>query len=124
MSERDRGEILLGFVYDEADDLLNPDGSECWHCGGDGETFDCIDGCCVDAEAGCPTCATPCPECKIHAAQRAKLVRQAVIKSGDIDLAKAWLKESGRLTNNVTDDMIRDQLITAAAAEIPPRPDD
>lgn len=111
----DRGEVLLACIYDDVDNRLNPGGEECWHCGGEGETYDCIDGCCVDAESGCPDCARPCIECRIAAGQRAKAIREEVIKSDDIDIARAWIKEQGRLRADTTDDMIREQMAAAKA---------
>jgi hypothetical protein len=111
-----RGEVLLACIYDDVDSRLNPDNEECWHCGGEGETYDCFDGCCVDAESGCPDCARPCLECKLYARRRARAIREEVIKSDDVDIARAWLKEQGRLRADVTDDMIREQLIAAKSA--------
>ncbi len=39
------------------------DGDECGNCGGEGFTYLCIDGCCVDAEEGCDLCARRCDWC-------------------------------------------------------------
>ena len=36
----------------------------CFQCLGDGELFDCIDGCCMDADLGCDDCAFTCDLCK------------------------------------------------------------
>lgn len=36
---------------------------ECWNCSGDGELYDCLDGCCEDSESGCPDCAYACDIC-------------------------------------------------------------
>lgn len=43
--------------YDEADE-------DCPNCGGEGFTYDCIDGCCVDAEEGCELCERRCDWCQ------------------------------------------------------------
>lgn len=39
------------------------DEGECWQCGGEGFVFDCIDGFCLDAEAGCDMCTKRCDVC-------------------------------------------------------------
>lgn len=39
------------------------DDEECWNCGGEGETFDCFDGFCLDAEIGCELCTRQCEVC-------------------------------------------------------------
>ncbi|MFG1413419.1 hypothetical protein V5G24_20115 [Xanthobacter sp. VTT E-85241] len=39
------------------------DDGECWNCGGEGYVFDCIDGFCADAEAGCDLCTRRCDVC-------------------------------------------------------------
>lgn len=67
-----RAETILAAIYDEVDHRLNPNHDECWHCGGEGETYDCFDGFCENAEDGCPDCARPCPECRLYTAQRSK----------------------------------------------------
>jgi len=36
---------------------------DCGQCGGEGVTYDCIDGQCLDAEIGCDLCATKCDYC-------------------------------------------------------------
>lgn len=106
----DLGEALLNAIYDEVDHRLNPDGDECWNCGGNGYTYDCIDGCCEDAESGCELCSRPCPECRIYKAARAKAVREEVIKSGDTDIAIAWLKEIGRWRDDITHERVAYEL--------------
>ena len=106
---------MLGLIYDEVDGRLNPDGDECWNCGGEGETYDCIDGCCVDAESGCAECAQPCIECRIFAGQRAKAIREEVIKSGDIDTAIAWLKSIDRWSDDTTREQVQDEMTKAAS---------
>ena len=114
--EMTRGEYMLDLIYDEVDQRLNPSGDECWNCGGEGMTYDCFDGCCVDAESGCPDCERPCVECKINAGIRAKAVREEVIKSGDVGIAVAWLKQIGRWSDDITDNQIKAQLAEATAS--------
>lgn len=118
----DRGDVLLGCIYDEVDREINPSGDDCSFCGGEGVTYDCFDGCCIDAEEGCEDCARKCVECVIFNGKRSRLVREAVIKSDDIDIAKAWLKSIGRMTPDVTDERIRAELaaVHAIAAKVSP----
>lgn len=47
--------------YDFYDDDYD-DGS-CPNCGGEGYVYDCIDGCCINAEEGCDLCAYRCDWC-------------------------------------------------------------
>lgn len=112
----DRGERLLDAIYDAVDRDLNPHDDECGHCGGAGATYDCIDGCCVNAEDGCAVCERKCAECVIHERNRAKAVRKAVIESGDVELAAAWLKSIGRWSNDITMDRIGAELDAAKRA--------
>lgn len=114
VSDKTRGEVLLDLIYDEVDQRLNPSGEECWHCGGEGVTYDCFDGCCECADEGCDDCARDCVECKIFAGQSAKAVREEVIKSGDIDVAREWLVRVNRWHPGITDDQIKAQLAKAA----------
>lgn len=113
--EKARADVLLDLIYDEVDQRLNPNQEECWNCGGGGVTFYCIDGCCVDAESGCEDCERPCIECRINAGQRAKAVREEVIKANDVDIAIAWLKQIGRWHDGITPDQIKEQLAAASA---------
>lgn len=124
LSDKDleRGERVLEAIYDEVDQRLNPDNEECWHCGGEGETYDCIDGCCVDAESGCADCARPCPECRIHAGARAKAIRIEVVKSDDVAVAVAWLKSQSRWNDTITLDQVRDEMAKARAKLDEPKP--
>lgn len=124
LTERDleRGERILEAIYDEVDNRLNPDREECWHCGGEGETHDCIDGCCLDAESGCPDCSRPCPECRINAGIRAKAIRIEVVKSDDVAVAVAWLKEKGRWNDSITLDQVREEIAKARAKLDEPKP--
>lgn len=61
-------------VFGEVDDYDDEiDGDSCGNCGGEGFTYHCIDGCCVDAEEGCDLCASRCDWCnppKRHPKQR------------------------------------------------------
>ncbi len=113
--ERTRGEVMLDFIYYDVDQRLNPDGEECWHCGGEGATYDCIDNCCVNAESGCPDCEQPCLECKRYAGRRTKAVREEVIKTGDVEVAIAWLKQIGRWRDGFTEEQVKAQLADAAS---------
>jgi hypothetical protein len=88
--------VLLDAIYDEVHHRLNPGDEECWHCGGEGYTYDCIDGCCEDAESGCEDCASRCAECAIHARNIKAAVRLEVLKSLDVDVGIAWAKRECR----------------------------
>jgi hypothetical protein len=88
--------FLLSALYDDAQQTLNPSGDDCWQCGGEGYTFDCIDGCCCDAEAGCETCASRCPECRSFEANIERYVRVQILRAMDVPLAIAWAKRKGR----------------------------
>lgn len=35
----------------------------CWNCGGEGVTFDCFDGFCLDCDVGCDDCTEDCEIC-------------------------------------------------------------
>ena len=78
-----RGERILEAIHDDVNHALNPEGDNCWHCGGEGYTHDCIDGFCEDAEIGCEDCSRRCPECLIHDRDHAREVRRAVVENGD-----------------------------------------
>jgi hypothetical protein len=110
-----RGEKILDYIYDDVDQRLNPNGDECWYCGGEGATYDCIDGYCVDAESGCADCERPCIECKLYAGQRSRAVREEVIKTNDVEVAVAWLKHIGRWHDGITEDQVKEQLAGAAS---------
>lgn len=113
MSGPSKAERWLDAIYDQVRNELNPHDEECWHCGGEGETYDCIDGCCVNAEDGCPDCARPCLECRIHEAKFQKAVRIEVIKAQDVALARAWFDSINRKHDKVTDEQVSQQLIEA-----------
>lgn len=116
MDKRSRGEVILDMIYDDVDQRLNPDREECWHCGGDGETWNCIDDCCIDADIGCELCRTPCIECRIYAGRRARAIREEVIKADDVDVAIAWLKHIGRWRDGITEEQVKEQLAVAKVA--------
>lgn len=97
-------------LVDEIDHELNPGNEECWHCGGEGYTFDCIDGCCIDAESGCEDCARRCIECATHERNRLKAIRESVIKTNNIDLAIAWLITIGRWRADITREQVQAEL--------------
>lgn len=121
MTQRSRGEILLEAIEDEVMQRLNPSGEDCWHCGGEGYTYDCIDGCCIDAESGCEDCARRCIECATFERDRLKAIREEVVKSGDVEIATAWLKGIGRWRDDITEDHVRAELVAASAALQTPR---
>lgn len=110
----DRGERLLDAIQDDVCHRLNPSGDECWHCGGEGFVHDCFDGFCEAAEEGCEDCSRTCPECVIHNGQVARAVREEVIKSGDTDIAIAWLKSVGRWSDNITRERVIEEMAKAA----------
>lgn len=83
--------FLLNAIYDDAHQELNANDDDCPHCGGEGYTFDCFDGFCVDAESGCEDCARRCPECVRLEKQIERYVRVQVLRAMDIPLARAWL---------------------------------
>ena len=99
-------DFLLNAIYDDAHRELNPSDDECWNCGGEGFTYDCIDGCCEDAESGCEQCARPCPECAHYKASLERYVRVQVLRSLDLPLARAWIRRKGRLKEDHTDQFI------------------
>lgn len=111
-----RAKLLFDLLVEEVDLRLNPNGEDCWHCGGDGYVADCFDGFCLDAESGCDDCVRRCPECAINASQRAKALREAVVNAGDVDIAREWIKSVGRWTDDITPDQIAAQLVEAIAA--------
>lgn len=110
MGETKRAEELLAAIYDEVELRLNPGDEDCWNCGGEGVVHDCFDGCCDDSEFGCDVCTRECPECVIFKYQRAKAVREEVIRSNDPDLAIAWLKEIGRWNDGISREEVISQL--------------
>jgi hypothetical protein len=112
----DRGEALLGLIYDDVDQRLNPSGEDCWHCGGDGYVFDCFDGCCEAADVGCDDCTRKCRECILRAGERARAVREEVIKSGDVDTAIAWLKSIGRWREDISRAHLEVEIANASIA--------
>lgn len=112
-SSGNRGTVLFDLICEDVDRHLNPSQEECWYCNGEGETYDCIDGCCVDAESGCADCARPCIECKLFAGRRARAIREEVIKSDDVDIAREWLKSIHRWSDDITPERIKSELESA-----------
>lgn len=51
------------FTQEEIDEMCGLN-EECGNCGGEGVTYDCIDGQCLDAEIGCDLCASKCDYCQ------------------------------------------------------------
>lgn len=98
--------FLLNALYDDARRELNPSDEECWNCGGDGYWYDCIDGCCEDAESGCELCARRCAECAQFERDIERYVRVQVLRSMDLKLARAWIARKGRLKEMHTDQFI------------------
>lgn len=45
------------------DDQIFSNDEDCGQCDGSGYTYDCIDGCCVNAEDGCHLCEQRCDFC-------------------------------------------------------------
>lgn len=119
------GAAAYDALVDDINHELNPSNEECWHCGGEGYTYDCIDGCCVDAESGCEDCALRCRECAVREHERLKAIREAVIKTNNVDIAIAWLMSIGRWRAGITREHVQKQLDdanTALAALTAPRP--
>jgi hypothetical protein len=87
-------ERWLDAIYHDVHAQLNPNDDECWNCGGEGATYDCIDGCCEDPESGCSDCARPCIECRLFEISVRKAVRLEVLRALDIDLAIAFLAKT------------------------------
>ena len=113
----DRGELLLDAIQEEVSQRINFGDGECWHCGGEGYTYDCFEEyACVDPEGGCEDCARRCPECAELKRDRLKAVREEVIKMNDVDVARAWLKSIGRWRDDITDERIMADLAKAAAS--------
>lgn len=110
-----RGERILEAIHEDISHKLNPSGDDCWHCGGEGYTHDCIDGCCENAAEGCAECEQRCPECAASEYAYRNEVRKAVIESGDVDVAVAWLKEIGRWRDDITTDRVQEELQAAAS---------
>lgn len=89
----EQAEQWLEHLYEAARAELNPGDDDCPHCGGEGETHDCIDGCCEDAEYGCDLCTRACGECVRYHASVERWVRTAVVRALDVDLGRRWLME-------------------------------
>jgi hypothetical protein len=121
-AEQSRGEILLEAIHDEVEHRLNPSGEDCPECGGDGFIYDCFEEfACVDPESGCSDCERKCRGCLQAKHDRLKLVREEVVKSDDVDIAIAWLKEIGRWRDDITADQVKEQM-TAERAKLSAEP--
>ena len=106
----ERGERILDSICEDVDHQLNPDGDDCPECGGEGGTYDCIDGCCLTAEEGCPDCFTPCVECRIYERNRRRAIRREVVELGDVDVGIAWLKTFGQWSDEITRKQVSEAL--------------
>lgn len=119
MTDSARADIILDAIYDDADRRLNPSGEACWHCGGEGEISHCFEEfACIDPESGCSDCRRPCPECRLYARDRAKVVREEVIKLADVDVAISWLKSIGRWRANITREQVQSELEDAGRSAL------
>jgi hypothetical protein len=47
----------------EKPDYADGEYEHCWNCGGEGYTWECIDGSCLDADIGCELCERRCSVC-------------------------------------------------------------
>ena len=112
----ERAKVLFGLLVDDVDRRMNPNDDECWHCGGEGYVADCFDGFCVDAEGGCEECTRRCPECARYSYNRLKAIREEVIKSGDVDIAREWLRSVGRWSDDISTEQITQHLEDARVA--------
>lgn len=112
----DRATRILDAIYDEVHFELNPSDEECFACGGEGETYDWIDGCCEDAESGCPDWARPCSECKQFDIMVRKRVRLEVLKMLDVDVAIAFARRTNGWSDKITREAVLLSLHAARAA--------
>lgn len=114
MSTMTRGERILEAIEDEVMQRLNPSGEDCPECGGEGYTYDCFEEfACIDPEGGCSDCARRCLWCAELKRDRLKAVREEVIKSNDVEIATAWLKDIGRWHDGISEDQIKAELAKA-----------
>lgn len=58
--EIDKGDLCQQCFIDSQ---MFDDEEDCGQCGGEGYTYDCIDGCCANAEEGCRLCERRCDFC-------------------------------------------------------------
>jgi hypothetical protein len=82
----------LSRLEEQIEHDLNPSGEDCPFCGGEGATFDCVDGFCLNAESGCDGCAQPCAECRRHEINIRRAVRVEVLRALDVELGRAFLR--------------------------------
>jgi transcription antitermination factor NusG len=88
--------------YLDALSLSDGEQDECWHCGGEGWTHDCIDGFCEDAEDGCELCMRRCVECARRVRDEARADRVAILRTIDVELAVGWAVITGRWREGLT----------------------
>ncbi len=69
------------------------DNDGCWNCDGDGYVWDCIDGCCENAEDGCDLCTRRCDVC--NAPRRSKQPASAPTSSEERSDTAPPLAEAG-----------------------------
>jgi len=105
-----KGQLTFDWICEHVDFSLNPKGDDCPECFGEGGTYDCIDGCCVNAEDGCPDCFTPCLECSAYKRDRRRAIRKEVVELGDVDVGIAWLKSVGRWQHDITREQVAEAL--------------
>lgn len=109
-------EKLLEYIEEEAAEKFRFADDQCWNCDGDGYVYSCFEEyACVDPESGCEECAQRCPECASLKRDRLRYVRETVIQSNDIELAKAWLRSIGRWSDEYTDAQIKSEMLKAGA---------
>jgi hypothetical protein len=63
-------------TFDAFDDDF--DDGDCGNCGGEGYVYDCIDGCCVNAEDGCSDCERRCDWCNRKPSPTSDALRQVL----------------------------------------------
>lgn len=115
-----RGQVLLEAIEEEVIQRLNPSGEDCPECGGEGYTYDCFqEFACIDPESGCPDCVRSCLWCAELKRNRRKAVREEVIKSDDVDIAIAWLKDVGRWSDSITPEQVKRDMAAERAKLYP-----
>jgi len=114
--KRTRGDVMLEAIEEEVDRRLNPSGEDCPECGGDGYTYNCFEEfACIDPESGCADCARRCLWCAELKRDRLKGVREEVIKSNDVGIAIAWLKQINRWREDITEEQVKAELAKSAS---------
>lgn len=99
--QRDRGEVFLDVIEEQVHFELNPNDDDCFMCGGEGF----IEGECTCGDDTC-CCLEPtppeCPECRIWHAKVKRAVQVEVLRSLDIDVGIAWLKQNRKWSDAIT----------------------